>query len=42
MDALRARSLGRVPTREELVASMERAQLDSAVLARQMRRGWRL
>lgn len=42
MDALRARSLGRTPSREELVASMERAQLDSAVLARLIRRGWRL
>ncbi len=42
MDALRERYCGRVPTREELVAGMERAQLDSAVVAAWMNRGWRL
>ena len=42
MDALRERNLGRAPARSELVAGMERAQLDSAVVAAWMRRGWRL
>jgi hypothetical protein len=42
MDALRERNFGRAPTRAESVAGMERAQVDSTVVARWMRRGWRL
>jgi hypothetical protein len=42
MDRLRERSLGRAATREELVASMRRAQIDSTLLRRWMRRGWRI
>jgi hypothetical protein len=42
MDALRERNFGRTPPREEMVAAMERAQLDSTVVAEWMRRGWRL
>ena len=42
MDALRERNFGSTPPRADLVAGMERAQLDSTVVAEWMRRGWRL
>jgi hypothetical protein len=42
MDALRERNFGRTPPRADLVEGMERAQLDSTVVAEWMRRGWRL
>jgi len=41
-DMLRLRSLGRAPTQREIDADMERAQVESAFLARLFRRGWRL
>jgi glycosyltransferase involved in cell wall biosynthesis len=41
MDRLRERSLGRPPLRAELVASMQRAQIDSTLLRTWMKRGWR-
>ena len=42
MDRLRERSLGRTPTRAELVASMQRAQVDSTLLRGWFERGWRV
>jgi glycosyltransferase involved in cell wall biosynthesis len=42
MDRLRERSLGRVPLRAEIVARARRAQIDSTLLRRWMRRGWRI
>ena len=41
-DALRRRSLGRMPTPEEIGSDMKRAQLESAFLASAFARGWRI
>jgi hypothetical protein len=42
MDRLRERSLGHAPAPDELVASMRRAQIESTLLRKWMRRGWRI
>jgi hypothetical protein len=41
-DALRLRSLGRIPTPDEIDADMRRARVESAFLAGLFRRRWRL
>jgi hypothetical protein len=41
-DALRRRSLGRIPTQDEIDADRMRAQVESAFLESAFRRGWRL
>jgi hypothetical protein len=42
MDRLRLRTLGRAPKKDEMDASMRRAQIDSTVQAAFWRRGWRI